>query len=69
MTITESNLQPDTPEARTYNRTRRWLEIGDLVDQFRFSHCSSGHRLDQDTQRSGDAAWVAITMPWTCFFM
>ncbi|HEY2498030.1 MAG TPA: M48 family metallopeptidase [Candidatus Angelobacter sp.] len=36
MTITESHLQPDTPEARAYNRTRRWLEIGDLVISFGF---------------------------------
>jgi STE24 endopeptidase len=36
MTITESNLQPDTPEARDYNRARRWLEIGDLLVSFGF---------------------------------
>jgi STE24 endopeptidase len=24
-------LQPDSPEARQYNRARRWLEIGDMV--------------------------------------
>src|SRR6476660_8137880 len=36
MTITESHLQPDTPEAREYNRHRRWLEIGDLVVSFGF---------------------------------
>lgn len=36
MTITEANLQPDTPEARDYNRARRWLEIGDLVVSFGF---------------------------------
>jgi STE24 endopeptidase len=27
----EHNPQPDSPEARTYNRTKRWLEIGDMV--------------------------------------
>lgn len=36
MTITESHLQPDTSEARVYNRTRRWLEIGDLAISFGF---------------------------------
>jgi STE24 endopeptidase len=36
MTITETNLQPDTPEARDYNRARRWLEFGDLVVSFGF---------------------------------
>ena len=36
MTITESNLQPDTQEARDYNRTRRWLELGDLAVSFGF---------------------------------
>ncbi|HWS17115.1 MAG TPA: M48 family metallopeptidase [Candidatus Elarobacter sp.] len=36
MTITESHLQPDTPEARDYNRARRWLEFGDLVVSFSF---------------------------------
>ncbi|HEY1940301.1 MAG TPA: M48 family metallopeptidase [Candidatus Angelobacter sp.] len=36
MTITESHLQSDTPEARAYNRTRRWLEIGDLAISFGF---------------------------------
>jgi STE24 endopeptidase len=36
MTITESNLQPDTQEAREYNRTRRWLELGDLAVSFGF---------------------------------
>ncbi|HEU5413237.1 MAG TPA: M48 family metallopeptidase, partial [Candidatus Angelobacter sp.] len=29
-------LQPDSPEAREYNRTRRWLEIGDLAVSFGF---------------------------------
>ncbi len=28
---TEANTQPDTPEARAYNRTKRWLEIGDMA--------------------------------------
>jgi STE24 endopeptidase len=36
MTITESNLHPDTPETRAYNRARRWLEIGDLAVSFGF---------------------------------
>jgi Zn-dependent protease with chaperone function len=36
MTITESHLQPDTPETREYNRHRRWLELGDLVLSFGF---------------------------------
>ena len=27
----EANTQPDTPEAREYNRTKRWLEIGDMA--------------------------------------
>jgi STE24 endopeptidase len=36
MTITESNLQPDTSEARDYNRAKRWLELGDLVASFGF---------------------------------
>ena len=36
MTITEAHLHPDTPEARDYNRARRWLEIGDLVVSFGF---------------------------------
>src|ERR1051326_8863633 len=36
MTITESHLHPDTPEAREYNRARRWLELGDLAVSFGF---------------------------------
>jgi STE24 endopeptidase len=36
MTITETNLHPDTPEAREYNRARRWLELGDLAVSFGF---------------------------------
>lgn len=36
MTMTEANLHPDTPEAREYNRTRRWLELGDLAVSFGF---------------------------------
>lgn len=36
MTITETNLHPDTADARDYNRARRWLEIGDLVISFGF---------------------------------
>jgi Zn-dependent protease with chaperone function len=30
MIATETNLQPDSPEAREYNRKKRWLEIGDM---------------------------------------
>jgi STE24 endopeptidase len=36
MTVTEAHLQPDNPEARDYNRARRWLEIGDLAVSFGF---------------------------------
>ena len=36
MTITEANLHPDIPEAREYNRVRRWLELGDLAVSFGF---------------------------------
>jgi STE24 endopeptidase len=36
MSMADSNPQPDTPEAREYNRTRRWLEIGDMVVGFGF---------------------------------
>jgi STE24 endopeptidase len=36
MTITEANLQSDTAEVREYNRTKRWLEIGDLILSFGF---------------------------------
>ncbi len=36
MTITEANLHPDTPEARDYNRARRWVELGDLTISFGF---------------------------------
>ncbi len=36
MTIAGANTLPDTPEVREYNRTRRWLEIGDLVLSFGF---------------------------------
>lgn len=31
MTLVEANAQPDTPEARAYNSTKRWLEIGDMA--------------------------------------
>jgi STE24 endopeptidase len=31
MTLVEVNTQPDTPEAREYNRTKRWLEMGDMA--------------------------------------
>jgi STE24 endopeptidase len=36
MTLTETDLQTENPEAREYNRTRRWLEIGDLFVSFGF---------------------------------
>ena len=36
MTTPESNLQPDAAEARTYNRARRLVEIGDLAISFGF---------------------------------
>jgi STE24 endopeptidase len=36
MTLIGANSQPDTPEVREYNRTRRWLEIGDLLVSFGF---------------------------------
>lgn len=36
MTTTEANLQSDTAEVREYNRTKRWLDIGDLVLSFGF---------------------------------
>jgi STE24 endopeptidase len=36
MSMADPILQPDTPEAREYNRTRRWLEIGDMVVGFGF---------------------------------
>src|SRR5713101_3853271 len=31
MTLVASNTQPDTSEARAYNRTKRWLEMGDMA--------------------------------------
>jgi STE24 endopeptidase len=31
MTLAGANTLPDTPEVRDYNRTRRWLELGDLI--------------------------------------
>src|SRR6476661_4577020 len=31
MTLVEANTHPDTPEAREYNSTKRWLEIGDMA--------------------------------------
>jgi STE24 endopeptidase len=31
MSLPSSNPQPDTPEARQYNRAKRWLEVADLV--------------------------------------
>ena len=36
MTTTEANLQSDTAEAREYNRTKRWLDVGDMVLSFGF---------------------------------
>jgi len=36
MTIAGANTVPDSPEVRQYNRTRRWLEVGDLVLSFGF---------------------------------
>ncbi len=36
MSMTDPVLQPDSPEALEYNRTRRWLEIGDMVVGFGF---------------------------------
>src|SRR5258708_20869922 len=34
MTVPEPISQTDAPEARVYNLTSRWLEIGDLVVSF-----------------------------------
>jgi STE24 endopeptidase len=31
MSLPSSNPRPDTPEARQYNRIKRWLEVADLV--------------------------------------
>jgi len=36
MSVPETTVLPDSPEARNYNRTRRWLEIGDLGVSFGF---------------------------------
>ncbi|HMC32694.1 MAG TPA: M48 family metallopeptidase [Candidatus Angelobacter sp.] len=36
MTLAGANTLPDSPEVREYNRTRRWLEIGDLALSFGF---------------------------------
>lgn len=36
MTSTATNLLPDSAEAREYNRTKRWLEMGDLALSFGF---------------------------------
>jgi STE24 endopeptidase len=36
MTLPEPNLQPDSAEARAYNRSRRLVEIGDLAISFGF---------------------------------
>ena len=36
MTLPQSNSQPDTPEARDYNRAKRWLEIADVAVSFLF---------------------------------
>src|SRR5215472_17523552 len=34
MTLPQSNLEVDTREARQYNRTKRWLEVGDMALSF-----------------------------------
>src|SRR5215470_12505861 len=36
MTLPQSNLPPDTAEAREYNRARHWVEIADLAIGFGF---------------------------------
>jgi STE24 endopeptidase len=36
MTSPEANPEPDTAEAREYNRRRRWIEVGDLAISFGF---------------------------------
>jgi STE24 endopeptidase len=36
MTAPDTNLLPDSPQAQAYNRTKRWLEIGDLALSFGF---------------------------------
>jgi STE24 endopeptidase len=36
VTATDVNQLPDSPEARAYNRTKRWLELGDLALSFGF---------------------------------
>jgi len=36
MTLAGANTLPDSPEVRQYNRSRRWLEVGDLVLSFGF---------------------------------
>jgi Zn-dependent protease with chaperone function len=36
MTLAGAHTVPDSPEVREYNRTRRWLEVGDLVLSFGF---------------------------------
>src|SRR5579884_676427 len=36
MTTSETHTNPDTPETLAYNRTKRWLELADLVVSFGF---------------------------------
>src|ERR1051326_3103476 len=36
MTLAGAHTLPDSPEVREYNRTRRWLEVGDLALSFGF---------------------------------
>jgi STE24 endopeptidase len=36
MTLPQSNYEADAPEARQYNRAKRWVEIGDLALSFGF---------------------------------
>src|SRR5882672_9725103 len=59
MSMVDSNPQPDTPEAREYNRARRWLEIGDMVVGFGFLAALlatgwTGALRDFATRMSGD---------------
>src|SRR5882724_8092792 len=59
MSMADSILQPDTPEARAYNRARRWLEIGDMVVGFGFLAALlatgwTGALRDFATRMSGD---------------
>ena len=59
MSMADSILQPDSPEAREYNRARRWLEIGDMVIGFGFlvgllATGWTGKLRDLATRISGD---------------